>query len=1039
MEHLLALLPPEDQDASFDACDRLLEDDECHEISDDLAIHLEAIQVVDDEEEPGGPPAAPVREVEEDEDPGELPAAPVRKRAAKFQGPFLIGTHKWMEQTEMASESTEKKMRPMWGYWKAHCESIQRSTDVLPMLGLNLYEKRSKDDIRNSKLCDRQVTDGFFIYLVSNAVGKTVLGTAKTFLNTNLKCEHCNRQKVAGIECAELVEVKVGESIRIKNQVALSNKLASGRSLERCEDLQAELDECISPQKNREMLLFAFKPKEGGEVQKLCPSYRFIFPCAKNLLDSTLRRSEELKPQRLIQRSSRSVMQVGPRPEGTPDETIITNKAKHNKEGRLEVTKALPPYDPLKCSSAWHGLYLMHRIVTENEAFPDWLGDDCTAIYNIRTCKGDRSPLHIDDKEFSQCHKANFNDASVVCMAVCHISRHQGTDEMDKKQLPESTQRRMTGHKGKEVTVHQRSHNRGPPVAGLVERAGGDPFKVNEFDPPLWNRLPREEFLLSKLTRLLIPKFVEDHEEICRRYEQAKSIAERKEKRLCTIKGTLGWILYCVEQMFLMLACPLVDPITHQLTDDKRSLWSIHKADALSHLLMLPPFQSAEFAELQSSVLAKMERAEMVAPMRLPEDGEVDYGQVHRQQCLVMQQQKEMLLEMRKMGSHARNQKADGTPCSVKRPFNQLCSFPVSPTDSDESSVSTNPLVHQQQMFLADGKTKRRRNHGIRQQDAISAEYKRRLESGEGAGMPLHLLCDKHCITWDDHINFYLTRLKPLEVETNGEWRKDIKASIDGKKTRNRSQWFTQRSAKFHCHEHLKELHGHDEAMQKCREKFESVPTTRGGKRAVKKVNEVFKRCQVELQIWSNGRPKANAMTIRGGGPSEGHVSVQPTPPSRGPAMHRNQCGNPHSVLPRRESTQRPCPQPRRPRRPSQRGHSEAGNRFLQEFPIQLSEAAQAELQRQDAEMRHFVAKEKARLHQANGDCTVGGGELFEDADRCFVGPTDREVGMVSCNALADLSQHNRENRGRFVEAQYWAETGGVDAVHDYDSVYDVN
>ena len=147
--------------------------------------------------------------------------------------------------------------------------------------------------------------------------------------------------------------------------------------------------------------------------------------------------------------------QIGPKPEGTMDETIITNKAKHNKEGRLEITKALPGYDPLKCSSAWHGMYLTHRIVIEKEVFPDWLGEDYKAIYDVRTYKADRSSSHIDKEEFSKCYRSHFRDADVTCMALCHISRHQGTDEMDKAQLSQETQRRMTGHKGKEVTVQQ--------------------------------------------------------------------------------------------------------------------------------------------------------------------------------------------------------------------------------------------------------------------------------------------------------------------------------------------------------------------------------------------------------------------------------------------------------------------------------------------------------------------------------------------------------------------------------------------------------
>ena len=284
-----------DNNASFESVDDALLDREGEELAADLEANLEAIPEFEDDEE-------------------EEVATPVRKRASKFKGPYLKDIYKGMQQGEMASESTETKMRGMWGYWKSYCESINRNTAVLESLGLNLYNKRgiTPAELRDSKQYDRGVTDGFFVYLVNSNVGKSVLTSAKTFLNINLKCEHYQRQKLGEVEYPDLVEVKVGESIRIRKQMEHANSLAAGRSLERCDDLQAELDEYISPEKNREMLLFVFKPKPGGEVQKLNPAYRFIFGCAKNLLDSTLRRSEELKPQRLVQRSNRSVRQIGP-------------------------------------------------------------------------------------------------------------------------------------------------------------------------------------------------------------------------------------------------------------------------------------------------------------------------------------------------------------------------------------------------------------------------------------------------------------------------------------------------------------------------------------------------------------------------------------------------------------------------------------------------------------------------------------------------------------------------------------------------------
>ena len=123
--------------------------------------------------------------------------------------------------------------------------------------GLQLYNKRCTQNIKNHLEYDHQAVDSFFQYLSSNGAGKSVMVKAKTFLNTNLKCEHYSRLVEAGMY-GELVEVKVGASLAVKKCVGTVASQAASHALETCQDLQADLEQLLSPSQIRGLSLSAF-------------------------------------------------------------------------------------------------------------------------------------------------------------------------------------------------------------------------------------------------------------------------------------------------------------------------------------------------------------------------------------------------------------------------------------------------------------------------------------------------------------------------------------------------------------------------------------------------------------------------------------------------------------------------------------------------------------------------------------------------------------------------------------------------------------
>jgi hypothetical protein len=223
---------------------------------------------------------------EEEEDPVNVP-----KFAELYTG---------MDQTDMCGASTEKALRSIWPRWHRFCTLDPKFKEESWVAGHGLQLYKDRVDLKNHTDYNQERVDKFFVHLRDTNVPKTMMGKAKTFLNTNLKCEHHCRLLEKGFY-ASPVQIQVGLSLSVKSKISDVQSRAASLALDQCEDIQAGLEQLIPADKIREMNQFVLRATKGGAVSKLAPINRLIYACHFNLLMATARRGEELQGQRMIQ------------------------------------------------------------------------------------------------------------------------------------------------------------------------------------------------------------------------------------------------------------------------------------------------------------------------------------------------------------------------------------------------------------------------------------------------------------------------------------------------------------------------------------------------------------------------------------------------------------------------------------------------------------------------------------------------------------------------------------------------------------------
>jgi hypothetical protein len=128
-----------------------------------------------------------------------------------------------------------------------------------------------------------------------------------------------------------LVTFHVGESVTVKNIGRAVSARTTQAAVGNCADIQADLDQLLSASKVRDILLSVSRPKEGGLVSRVNSTNALLFCCMYTGPSQTSRRGMELYGQRLIQRLTVKLSEIGPF--GTTAAFFVINKARHNQEG----------------------------------------------------------------------------------------------------------------------------------------------------------------------------------------------------------------------------------------------------------------------------------------------------------------------------------------------------------------------------------------------------------------------------------------------------------------------------------------------------------------------------------------------------------------------------------------------------------------------------------------------------------------------------------------------------------------------------------
>lgn len=805
--------------------------------------------------------------IEEEEDDDDFPRK-VQKGSPrrKFDGPKFAELYPSVKGN-LCAPSVEEKLRGMWGKWADYCKSSSFDGEPwVQLYGLQLFHNRS--DIHNSGGFNHERVDGFFQWLSDNNSGKTDIKNAKTFLNVHLQAEHFCRLSETN-EYAQAVTFKVGEMATVRSISKTVNARTAKEAMDNCADIQADLDQLLSASKVREILLSALRPKPGGIVSRLSPTNTLIFCCMYTGLSQTSRRGEELYGQKLVQRLTNDLGEIGPF--GIRAAVIVTNKAKHNQEGWLEYTTMLPHMDPIRDTAAWHGLLLLWRLSISNEVFPQFAGNtDYESIFALYSYPSAKDPtVPVSPKQCGDVFKSFFLDNDAVCAKLVHQPRFQAIQEMDRSGIHETEWTRMSGHKGREAKVHTRSYAHNPPSKCLVQRGGGDPQDIRGFNPVHFLPKPNEQVWLDEIVQLLIPDIVVQYKQVCEEYIATKSHQERKAKRLTTIKGMLGGAKNDVEHLVMMMASPLVHPDTYMIdSNNTQSLWDIYHNDVFAGVLNGPAFQLEAFSLLQQSILGKLKaqhdfasslsreskcameayiKDNVTRPLFIShQENRTVMAHIQQQQEIQNRNHQQLLQCIMNGGNTTRN---FVTP-------DKAPAWPANGTPIRYQNQPTQNISPARTVTLAG--TARKRKAEVTQRDAISQEYRRRELAGESVGEPIELLCDKGLITLDDYWAKYKSKWKPLEESTDGEWRKDLICEQDGKVKRGRSAWWTQRVGMFKVIEHLIDSVGltESEALDKARTIFNSARDSPGKKPGIKKLNVAFKKEMEMLGIKAIGRPK---------------------------------------------------------------------------------------------------------------------------------------------------------------------------------------
>jgi hypothetical protein len=826
------------------------------------------------------------------------PAKKKKRAHGKNLYPMLATIYTTLTPGEViTAPSTETGFRAIWKLWDAFCTADLSLSGGKPyyvqVFGLQLYSEREilKNKVEqrlfdlayttNSFDLDRIVR--FFSFLVDKQDPPSTNDTltkAKGFLNSHLKWEYAARVKASDRKIQRKIgDIIIGDVTEIKNMVKTVRNRKAAEMLALCVDIQADIDNAISADDEIKMMVQILDPVLAGEVEKMNDHYRLVFGATWTSLRGTTRRGEECYNQKLIQRFCRMCPNIGP--EGTLCGFIITLHCKHNTVGRTEYIAVAPHLNPLLCSNGWHGILWIEVYVDGNTPFPNF--DKFEEVFNVPTYHGFRDPRKsIGDTTLIDIFNTNFNDAGIICDKVTHQPRRQTLQELDNKGVPLSSASRLSGHKTSSKDqgskAQQESYLTNPPINAMVAAAGGDHTCPESHQPPRTTVIVPDELL-----QLIFPALIMTRKNVYARYFACTTHEERKEQRLCTLKGCIDGLILDVTRFLQMAASRFVDPKDPNiLQKDSLTIQGHFKNAAARGGAAYRIFNHRVFdSDVYKTFAARVHCAEDEYHALLDLE-EPPLGPGQQKQLSKMSRQIDRRFTM--LSKQLITQISRVTALVPAQSFIASQSVPASPappmipTQHTTSSPRHVVVPEPTSQYRKDGKTKRQRQPQLRQGELLN------LEAAQGAaepGIERKELEDSHCFTFEQHYSLYKTKWKPLEDKHGNAWRADIK--VNGKLKNSRTTWWGYRYPMYIYVESAMNRKGWVEqvAIQEATTIFETVPQgRRSGRRCIKKLNKAFWAKLEEMGIEnSKGTKRPNSTTQQARGPSQ--QANGPSEPSR--------------------------------------------------------------------------------------------------------------------------------------------------------------
>lgn len=546
---------------------------------------------------------------------------------------------------------------------------------------------------------------------------------------------------------------------------------------------------------------------------------------------------------------------------------VLSNDAKHNKNGNLEYMAFGPHADPMLDTSSMHGLLWMYRFVEQKEPLPPF--PDYKRLYKYPTYPAFRNRKKgMAPTSYSSMWKMFFDDMSIVVSKLTHQFRRQSMQEADDKRIDPEHISRQSGHHIATLrhSVEQLlSYFTNPPITMVCHGAGGDHRNPRSHCPVL-AAAPKAEYVL----KLLLPELFDALETLRQEFKDTPTFEERELNRLYTRHQCCLSIIHDLYSFLAFLATRPVDPVTLLLQKEQPTWFEQFRHKRFRSLFRHSAFQSREWLEY-TEIIRKIEDQKHQHRMQLDMADERDRSLALFQNHMLnsihalhtqMNQLQQILSAMKPW-----SQSSPG-PCSTA-----MAAFAESPANSTTTSVEISnkidaglvmptpalgPVTHD-----CNGKKRKR---------AISQEETARLDcllqqgvlgcpNGSGT-IPRPILkdSDAHCKTFSDHLDLYKTKWKALEDQYGSSWRVDLPyRDVHGKsmKTTARATWWGHRSPMFLLWEGLLHHSTPEEALSICNQIFNSVPPGTEGKRNIKKIGAAFRK-EIKRRGFSKGvgRPK---------------------------------------------------------------------------------------------------------------------------------------------------------------------------------------